>query len=226
MGAGRTPARGNVAATARDLTTLDDLVGVFGDRFLPLLLDVTDRDGDFAAVATAREHFGVLDVVINNAGYGQFGMIEEVSEQEVRDQLEMNVFGAFWITQAALPIMRKQSSSHIIQVSSIGGISAFTDVGVYHASKCALEGFSRSLAQEVAEFGIRVTLIEPGGFSTNWTEAPSMRRRCRRTTLYGNAVLLSAAARPRVIPTHRPRRSHGSWMPMSRPCACSSAPRR
>ncbi len=158
-----------VAGTARRLDTLDDLVEKYNDTFLPLQLDVTDKDADFAAVQQAAEHFGGLDVVINNAGYGHFGMIEELTEDEVRAQLETNLFGALWITQAALPIMRAQGSGHIIQVSSIGGISAFPTVGVYHASKWALEGFSQSLAQEVAGFGINVTLIEPGGFSTDWS---------------------------------------------------------
>jgi NAD(P)-dependent dehydrogenase (short-subunit alcohol dehydrogenase family) len=158
----------NVAATARDTSTLDDLVQTYGERLLPIALDVTDRDADFAAVQQAHDRFGRLDVVINNAGYGHFGFVEELSEADVRDQLETNFFGALWVTQAALPIMREQGSGHIIQVSSIGGISAFPIVGAYHASKWALEGLSQSLAQEVAPFGITVTLIEPGGFSTDW----------------------------------------------------------
>ncbi len=157
-----------VAATARDVSTLDDLTAKFGDALLPLKLDVTDRGADFAAVAQAHEHFGRLDIVVNNAGYGQFGMVEELSEQEARAQIETNVFGALWITQAALPYLRAQGSGHIIQVSSIGGVTAFPNLGLYHASKWALEGFSQSLAQEVADFGIHVTLIEPGGFSTDW----------------------------------------------------------
>lgn len=157
-----------VAATARDLRTLDDLVARFGDAILPIELDVTDRAADFAAVAQAHERFGRLDVVVNNAGYGHFGFIEEITEDEARSQLETNLFGALWITQAALPFLRAQGSGHIIQVSSIGGISAFPLVGIYHASKWALEGFSQALAQEVAGFGIHVTLIEPGGFSTDW----------------------------------------------------------
>jgi NAD(P)-dependent dehydrogenase (short-subunit alcohol dehydrogenase family) len=158
----------NVAATARDTSTLDDLAQLYGDRLLPIALDVTDRDADLAAVQQAHERFGRLDVVVNNAGYGHFGFVEELSEADVRDQLETNFFGALWVTQAALPILREQGSGHIIQVSSIGGISAFPIVGAYHASKWALEGLSQSLAQEVAPFGIHVTLIEPGGFSTDW----------------------------------------------------------
>jgi NAD(P)-dependent dehydrogenase (short-subunit alcohol dehydrogenase family) len=157
-----------VAATARDLSSLDDLVAKYGDAILPLELDVTDRAADFAAVATAQEHFGRLDVVVNNAGYGQFGFVEELSEDDFRAQMETNVFGAMWVTQAALPFLREQGSGHILQVSSIGGISAFPIVGAYHASKWALEGFSQALAQEVEGFGIHVTLIEPGGFSTDW----------------------------------------------------------
>ncbi|MBE7189809.1 SDR family oxidoreductase [Jatrophihabitans endophyticus] len=158
----------SVAATARDLSTLDDVREKYGDRLLPIRLDVTDRAADFAAVAQAHEHFGRLDVVVNNAGYGQFGMVEELSEADARDQIETNLFGALWITQAALPFLRAQGSGHILQVSSIGGISAFQNVGAYHASKWALEGISQSLAQEVADFGIKITLIEPGGFDTDW----------------------------------------------------------
>jgi NAD(P)-dependent dehydrogenase (short-subunit alcohol dehydrogenase family) len=157
-----------VAATARDTASLDDLVERFGDALLPVRLDVTDRPAAFAAVARAHERFGRLDIVINNAGYGQFGMIEELSEAELREQIETNLFGALWITQAALPIMRAQGSGHIIQVSSIGGISAFPGIGAYHASKWGLEGFSQALAGEVARFGIKVTLIEPGGYATDW----------------------------------------------------------
>jgi NAD(P)-dependent dehydrogenase (short-subunit alcohol dehydrogenase family) len=157
-----------VAATARDVSSLDDLVATYGEAILPIRLDVTDRDADFAAVRQAHEHFGRLDVIVNNAGYGQFGMVEEISEAEIRAQWETNLLGALWVTQAALPYLREQGSGHILQVSSIGGISAFVNTGAYHASKWALEGLSQSLAQEVAGFGIKVTLIEPSGYSTDW----------------------------------------------------------
>ncbi|MGR7024742.1 SDR family oxidoreductase [Geodermatophilus sp. URMC 62] len=157
-----------VAATARDPQTLDDLVARFGDAVLPIRLDVTDRDAVFAAVARAHEHFGGLDVVVNNAGYGQFGMVEEVSEAEARAQFDTNVFGALFVTQAALPYLRAQGSGHVLQVSSIGGISAFPNIGVYNASKWALEALSQSLAAEVAGFGVKVTIIEPGAYSTDW----------------------------------------------------------
>src|ERR1700685_3863475 len=158
-----------VAATARDLRSLDDLVAKYGAAVLPVELDVTDRAADLAAVRQAHEHFGRLDVVVNNAGYGHFGMVEEVSEAEIRAQLETNVLGALWVTQAALPYLREQGSGHILQVSSIGGISAFMNTGAYHASKWALEGLSQSLSQEVADFGVKVTLIEPAGYSTDWS---------------------------------------------------------
>jgi NAD(P)-dependent dehydrogenase (short-subunit alcohol dehydrogenase family) len=157
-----------VAGTARDPSTIDDLAQEHGDALLPMALDVTDRDAVFEAVRRAHEHFGRLDVVVNNAGYGQFGMVEELSEQDARDQIETNLFGALWVTQAALPLLREQGTGHFLQVSSIGGISAFPGTGMYHASKWALEGLSQSLAQEVQRFGIHVTLIEPGGFSTDW----------------------------------------------------------
>ena len=186
-----------VAATARDTSTLDDLVSTYGEAILPIELDVTDRAADFAAVQQAAEHFGRLDIVVNNAGYGQFGFVEELSEDDFRAQLETNTFGAMWVTQAALPIMREQGAGHILQVSSIGGISAFPLVGAYHASKWALEGFSQALAQEVASFGIHVTLIEPGGFATDWA-GPSSKTAdpvagVRRAARAGGGVPLQGA---------------------------------
>ncbi|GAA0462111.1 short-chain dehydrogenase/reductase [Paractinoplanes deccanensis] len=157
-----------VAATARTKGSLDELVRKYGDSVLALQLDVTDRQAVLDALKAADDHFGRLDVIVNNAGYGQFGMIEEISEQEARAQFETNVFGALWVTQGALPYLRKAGGGNIIQVSSIGGISAFANIGIYNASKWALEGFSQALAQEVALFGVKVTLVEPGGFSTDW----------------------------------------------------------
>lgn len=162
-------ARGDsVAATARNADTLSDLVEKYGDKVAAIKLDVDDKKAVDTAVADAHKRFGRLDVVINNAGYGQFGAIEEVSEEEARAQIETNLFGALWVTKAALPIMRAQGSGHIIQISSIGGVNAFPSIGLYHASKWALEGFSQSLSGEVADLGIHVTLVEPAGFSTDW----------------------------------------------------------
>lgn len=147
---------------------MDGLAQEWPETFLALKLDVTDRWACFEVVKRAHDHFGELDIVVNNAGYGQFGAIEELSESDARDQIETNVFGALWVTQAALPFLRERGRGHILQVSSIGGITAFPGIGMYHASKWALEGFSQALAREVESFGIRVTLIEPGGFSTDW----------------------------------------------------------
>jgi NAD(P)-dependent dehydrogenase (short-subunit alcohol dehydrogenase family) len=160
-----------VAATVRNLSTLDDLTATYGADLLPLRLDVTDRQAVTEAVRHAHTQFGRLDVVVNNAGYGHFGMVEELSEHDLRDQLETNLFGAVWVAQAAVPLMRAQGGGHIVQISSIGGVGAFTNLGAYHASKWALEGISESLALEVAAFGIKVTLIEPGGFATDWAGA-------------------------------------------------------
>lgn len=164
-----------VVATARDVNTLDGLVEQWPGQVLAIALDVTDRDAVFDAVPIAKEFLGNLDVVVNNAGYGLFGMVEEINEPLARAQFETNVFGALWVTQAALPIMREQGSGHILQVSSIGGVQAFPGLGLYNASKWALEGFSQSLAGEVADFGIRVTLIEPTAFATDWAFGSAVR---------------------------------------------------
>jgi NAD(P)-dependent dehydrogenase (short-subunit alcohol dehydrogenase family) len=135
-----------VAATARDTSALDDLVAEHGEAILPIELDVTDHDGAFAAVQQAHERLGRLDVVVNNAGYGVAGAIEELSEEQAR----------------------RQGSGWIVQVSSIGGLAAFPLTGIYHASKWALEGFSETLRQEVEPFGIKVLMVEPSGFRTDW----------------------------------------------------------
>lgn len=157
-----------VVATARNPDTIKPLVEAHGDKIVPMKLDVTDRENVDRVVADTVARFGRVDILCNNAGYGLRGAIEEVTEQQVRDQMETNFFGAFWMTQAVLPQMRAQKSGHILQVSSMGGQIAFPLLGVYHASKWALEGFSESLAGEVAAFGIKVTIIEPGGFRTDW----------------------------------------------------------
>jgi len=158
----------SVAATARDASTLEPLLEAYGERVLVQALDVTDKAAVDAAVAAAHERFGRLDVVVNNAGYGYFGTIEEVDEAGARAQIETNLFGALWVTKAALPILREQGSGHFIQVSSIGGVTAFPGIGLYHASKWGLEGFSQSLAREVGRFGVKVTLVEPIGYTTDW----------------------------------------------------------
>src|SRR6202140_1329982 len=192
-------ARGDrVAATARRVDTLAPLVERYGNQVAAITLDVTDKAAVDRAIHQAHARFGRLDVVINNAGYGLFGTIEEVSEIEARAQIETNLFGALWVTQAALPIMRAQKSGHIIQVSSIGGGNAFPTVGLYHASKWGLEGFSQSLAAEVAGFGIKVTIVEPGGFATDWG-GPSAQRAAQMQA-YDGARAAIASFRSTSIP--------------------------
>jgi NAD(P)-dependent dehydrogenase (short-subunit alcohol dehydrogenase family) len=192
-------ARGDrVAATARDVRTLAPLTARFADKVAAMTLDVTDKDAVDSSIAEAHKRFGRLDVVVNNAGYGLFGAIEEINEAEARAQIETNLFGALWVTQAALPLMRAQKSGHIIQVSSIGGVNAFPTVGLYHASKWGLEGFSQSLAAEVAEFGIKVTLVEPGGYATDWGGPSAIR--ARQMPQYDAARAAIAAFRGRNTP--------------------------
>src|SRR5271154_3942701 len=192
-------ARGDrVTATARDVKTLAPLVERYGDQVAALSLDVTDKAAVEAAVAETIRRFGRLDVAVNNAGYGLFGAIEEVSEAEARAQLETNLFGALWVTQAVLPIMRAQRSGHIIQISSIGGVNAFPTVGLYHASKWGLEGFSQSLAAEVAGLGIKVTIVEPGGYATDWG-GPSAKR-ATQMPAYDGAHAAIAAFRSHNVP--------------------------
>ena len=157
-----------VVATARNIASLKDLVSQYGDAVLALELDVNKREECFKVIDQAKERFGKIDVLINNAGYGLFGTIEEATEKEARDQIETNVFGLLWITQAVLPLMRSQGRGHIIQVSSVLGVATLPVLGLYNASKFAVEGLSETLAAEVKGFGIHVTLVEPNGFATDW----------------------------------------------------------
>ena len=156
-----------VVGVARNIEKLNELKYQFEGMLLPLSLDVTDRSAVFTTVETAIKHFGRIDIVINNAGNMVLGMIEEFSEDEVRNQMETNFYGAIWICQAAMPYLRTQGSGHIIQISSIGGLITGPMSGIYSASKFALEGFSEALAQEAAHFGVKVSIVEPGGYWTN-----------------------------------------------------------
>ncbi|SBT64164.1 NADP-dependent 3-hydroxy acid dehydrogenase YdfG [Micromonospora sediminicola] len=159
--------RGDRVVAAARTVTPDDVDARHGDRLLALPLDVTDRAAVFAAVATAVERFGRLDVVVNNAGTLSMGMIEEYTEAEARAQFEVNVFGALWVSQAVLPHLRAQRSGHIVQVSSIAALAGFPSTGMYSASKFALEGMSEALAMEAAAFDIKVSIVQPGGY---WTD--------------------------------------------------------
>ena len=157
-----------VVVTARRPETLADLAGPHAERALVLPLDVTDPAQVAAAVPATLERFGQLDVLVNNAGIGYFGAIEESEEREVRRMFEINVFGLAAMTRAVLPVMRRQRRGHIINIASVAGIRAFPAIGFYNATKFAVVGLSESLAQEVAPLGIRVTIVEPSGFRTDW----------------------------------------------------------
>ena len=157
-----------VVATARHPDALHELAEAYGDAVLVLQLDVADRDAVFEAVAQAHGHFKRLDVVLCNAGYGYMGAIEELEHEQVKANFETNVFGTLSVVQAALPILRAQGSGHVLTVSSIGGVVGFPTGGSYTASKFVIEAMSEALAGEVAPFGIKVTILEPGHFSTEF----------------------------------------------------------
>jgi len=163
-----------VAAGARNPASLAAALGDAGTRLLPVALDVTDSQAAGTAVREAVARFGRIDVLVNNAGYGQFGTFEEVSAEAVRQQFDVNVFGLMEMTRAVLPAMRRQRSGHIFNISSIGGFRGGDRFSAYAASKFAVEGFSESLAAELAEFGIRVTVVEPGFFRTDFLETSSV----------------------------------------------------
>ncbi|MAU20790.1 MAG: short-chain dehydrogenase/reductase [Martelella sp.] len=164
-----------VVATARSLDAVAPLADAFGDAVLPLALDVTNRDQVAEAVARAHAHFGRLDIVLNNAGYALVGAIEEAIEAEVRAEFDTNVFGALSVIQAALPFLRAQKSGHIVGVSSVAGVYAGAITGFYNASKWAFEALHESLSQEVAQFGIKVTMLEPGPYATDFSSQSSLK---------------------------------------------------
>lgn len=156
-------------ATARRPDQLDELVRKHGDRVRTFALDVTDAAAAHAAVEVAVHEFGSLDVVVNNAGYGNSAPIEDFPDDDFRAEIETNLFGVVNVTRAALPVMRTQRSGHIIQFSSIGGrVGGTPGLGAYQTAKWGVEGFSEVLANEVKPLGIKVTIIEPGGFRTDW----------------------------------------------------------
>jgi NAD(P)-dependent dehydrogenase (short-subunit alcohol dehydrogenase family) len=157
-----------LVATARDPDTLADLVNRYPDRVLAVALDVTERERAVAAVEAAEAVLGRLDVLVNNAGYADVNSIEDFAEDDFRAQIETNLWGVINVTRAALPVMRAQGSGRIIQISSIGGRTNTAGLGPYQTAKWGVEGFSGVLAKEVAPLGIHVTLVEPGGFATDW----------------------------------------------------------
>ncbi|MCB9232193.1 MAG: SDR family NAD(P)-dependent oxidoreductase [Bacteroidia bacterium] len=158
-----------VALGARDASSLADLIAKFPKQTLALNLDMDNPDQIEKAVPAVMERFGRLDILINNAGFGLQGMIEEVSMEQVRKQMETNFFGLVHLTRATLPVMRKQKRGYIVNVSSIAGLRGTASLGMYNASKFAVNGFSEALRQEVAPFGIRVSIVEPGPYRTDWS---------------------------------------------------------
>ena len=157
-----------LVATARNLAQLDDLVEHYGDRVCPIALDVTDEQAADGAIKAAVNAFGRLDILVNNAGYGNVGSIEDTSLADFRAQIETNLFGVINVTKAAIPLMREQRSGHIIQFSSVGGRIGALGRAPYSAAKWGVEGFSEVLAKEVGPLGIKVTIVEPGGFRTDF----------------------------------------------------------
>ena len=157
-----------VAAAARNVSQLNDLVAIYGDKLMPVQLDVTDYDRVHEAVSDVVKHFGTIDVLVNNAGFGITGAAEAYTDDQVRSQLETNLYAVIEVTRAVLPYMRKQRSGRILQVSSIGGRVGAAGVTIYQAAKFGVSGFSEALANEVRELGIKVTSVEPGGFRTDW----------------------------------------------------------
>jgi len=157
-----------VAVAARNTADVQDIVAAYPDTAIAVKLDVTKADEIKAATALVKEKFGRIDVLVNNAGIGYFGAIEESEEAEVRRMFEINVFGLANVTNSVLPIMRAQRSGHILNVASIGGLVGFPGVGFYNATKFAVDGYSETLSKEVAPLGIKVTIIAPSGFRTDW----------------------------------------------------------
>lgn len=164
-----------VAATSRNLSDLNKAVDANSEQFLPLAVNLTNEDSVQEAVELTVKTFGKIDVVVNNAGYGLLGGIEELTDREARDNFEINVFGSLNVIRKVLPYLRAQKSGHILNVSSIGGFTgAFAGGGIYCATKFAVNGFSETLSAEVAPFGIKVTIVQPGYFRTNFLSAGSL----------------------------------------------------
>lgn len=176
-----------VVATARDPQTITARLGSH-ERLLATRLDVTSEAEAHEAAGQAVKKFGRIDILINNAGYGLLGAIEEASAEETQRLFNTNVFGALGVTRAVLPHMRRQRSGHIINVSSVGGYTGYPGWGVYGATKFALEGITEALAGEVAHLGIRVTVVEPGFFRTDFLDEASLARTARQIDDYGESV--------------------------------------
>ncbi|WP_431075492.1 SDR family NAD(P)-dependent oxidoreductase [Microbacterium phyllosphaerae] len=177
-----------VVATVRGAHTLPD-----DDRLTVATLDVRDRDAARSTIMQVAQDHGRIDVLVNNAGYGLIGAIEEASEEDARTIVDTNLLGPLWLSQAAIPIMRRQGGGHIVQISTVGAVGTMPTLGLYNSAKWGLEAFSEAMAAEVARFGIRVSLIEPGSLDTEWAGAsmrfssPASVYDAQRTELFGTA---------------------------------------
>lgn len=189
----------NVVATSRNISNLKKMADQYGGRLLPLQLDITDRAACIRAMEQAKAHFGSVDIVINNAAGGVTGTVEELGEQEAKDLMEANFFGTLWVTQAALPIFRAQGSGHILQLSSALGVYTFPTLGIYSASKFAVEGLSEALYLEMKDMGIHVTIVEPNGFATDFSSSSIQSKPIEaydkvRAALYTNPAITESDA--------------------------------
>ncbi|MVM30330.1 SDR family NAD(P)-dependent oxidoreductase [Spirosoma sp. HMF4905] len=194
----------NVAATSRNINDLRQAVGTESDSFLPLAVDLKTEASVEQAIKATVEHFGRIDVVVNNAGYGLLGSIEELTDQEARENFDVNVFGSLNVIRAVMPHLREQQSGHIFNISSIGGFTGnFPGFGIYCATKFAVEGFSESLAAEAKAFGINVTIVSPGYFRTDFLTANSLGVPSRQIDAY-EAVRASQQAHQTQINGNQP----------------------
>jgi len=182
-------ARGHrVAATSRHIDALVAKVGAPSDRFLPLAMQITDEASVGAAVTATLAHFGALDVVVNNAGYGQFGTVEEVSDAEARRNYDVNVFGTLNVVRAATPHLREQRTGHVFNISSIGGfVGGFSGFGIYCSTKFAVAGLTEGLRADLAPLGVNVTLVYPGYFRTEFLTSDSLQHPARPIAAYADA---------------------------------------
>lgn len=193
-----------VAATSRSTSELTRAIGPASDRFLPLQVDLVDESSASNAVRAAHAHFGVLDVIVNNAGYGQFGTVEETSDLEARRNFDVNVFGVLNVLRAVAPYLRAQRSGHVFNIASIGGfVGGFAGWGIYCATKFALAGLTESLAADLEPFGVHVTLVYPGYFRTNFLAGDSMMRPANPIAAY-EAARLSEAQHTGAIHGNQP----------------------
>lgn len=177
----------NVAATSRTIDALKEAVAIDTPNFLPLAMNIVDEEDVAKAIDTAVEHFGSIDVIVNNAGYGQLGGLEELTDEEARTNFDVNVFGSLNVIRKALPYLRAKQNGHIFNISSIGGFTGgFPAFGVYCATKFAVHGFTESLAHEVKPFGIHVSLVMPGYFRTNFLDGDSIAKPKNEIEAYQN----------------------------------------